>query len=162
MNNDSLPTASSPRPTDNVEVLSQRGLNQGETVPKALQGDIPGAGRTRGKTPLGPNAGGSKSSPKPNTAPEPPVVSDSVTQPLAKGGKPSVPMASVHPEASDNLLEVLRGASIDEEHRTIMSAVVKKVQSAKSGLAEACASLLTGFEVSNQFVRKCYNIESSP
>ena len=73
-----------------------------------------------------------------------------------------MPMASVYPEASDNLLEVLRGASIDEEHRTIMSAVVKNVQSAKSGLTEACASLLTGFEVNNQIVRKCYNIDSSP
>ena len=59
-------------------------------------------------------------------------------------------VASVHPEAPDNLLEALRGASIDEEHRTIMSAVIEKVQSAKSGLTEACASLLTGFEVSNQ------------
>ena len=47
-------------------------------------------------------------------------------------------MTSVHPEASDNLLEALRGTSIDEEHRTVMSAVVKKVQSAKSGLTEAC------------------------
>ena len=162
MNSDSLPTATSPRPTDDVEVLSQRELNQGETVPEAPQGDIPGAGRTRGKTPLGPNAGGSKSSPKPNTAPEPPVVPDSVRQPPAKGGKPSVPMASVHPEASDNLLEALRGASIDEEHRTIMSAVIEKVRSAKSGLTEACASLLTCFEVSNQIIRKCYSIDSSP
>ena len=153
MNSYSLPTASSSRPTDDAEVLSQRGLNQGETVPEALQGDIPGAGRTRGKTPLGPNVGGSKSSPKPNTVPEPPVVLDFVRQPLAKWGKSSVPMASVHPEASDNLLEVLRGASIDEEHHTIMSAVVKKVQSAKSGLTEACASLLTGFEVSNQIIK---------
>ena len=97
MNNDSLPTASSPRPTDDAEVLSQRGLNQGETVPEALQGDIPGVGCTRGKTPLGSNAGGSKSSPKPNTAPEPPVVPDSVRHPLTKGGEPSVLMVSVHP-----------------------------------------------------------------
>ena len=59
-----------------------------------------------------------------------------------------MPMASVHPEASDNLLEALRGASIDEEHHTVMSAVVKKVQSAKSGLTEACAGLLAGFDVS--------------
>ena len=127
MNSDSLPAASSPRPMDDAEVLSQRALNQGETVPEAPQGDITGAGCTSGKTPLGPNAGGSKSSPKPNTAPEPPVVPDSVRQPLAKGGKPSVLMASVHPEASDNLLEVLCGTSIDEEHRTIMSAVIEKV-----------------------------------
>ena len=104
----------------------------------------------------------SKFGPQPNTAPDPPVVPDSVRGPLTKGGEPSVPMVSVHPEASDNLLEALHSASIDEEHRTIMSAVVKKVQSAKSRLTEACASLLTGFEVSNQIIRECYRIDSSP
>ena len=148
MNSDSLPTASSPRPTDNVEVLSQRAPSRGEVVLEAPQGDLPDAGRKGSKTPMGSDDGGSKFGPQPNTAPEPPVVPDSVRQPLAKRGKPPVPMASVHPEASDNLLEALRSASIDEEHRTIMSAVVKKVQSTKNGLAEACASLLTGFEVS--------------
>ena len=61
-----------------------------------------------------------------------------------------------------SLLEVLRSASIDEEHRTIMSAVIEKVQSAKNGLTEACASLLTGFEVRNQNIRKYYRIDSSP
>ena len=59
-----------------------------------------------------------------------------------------MPATPVHPEAPDNMLEALQGASIDEEHRAIMSAVVQKVQSAKSGLTEACTSLLTGFEVS--------------
>ena len=120
MNSDSLPTASTPCLTDNVKVLSQRAPSRGEVVLEAPQGDLPDAGRTRGKTPMGSNAGGSK----------------------------SVSMAFVHPGSLDNLLEVLRGASIDEEHRTIMSAVVQKVQSAKSGLTEACTSLLTGFEVS--------------
>ena len=57
-------------------------------------------------------------------------------------------VSSIYPEAPDILLEALRGASIDEEHRTIMSAVIKKVQYAKSGLTKAYASLLTGFEVS--------------
>ena len=71
-------------------------------------------------------------------------------------------VTSFHPEAPDNLLEALRGASIDEEHHTIMSAVIEKVQSAKNGLTEACASLLTGFEVSNQNMRKYYRIDSSP
>ena len=66
----------------------------------------------------------------------------------SKRGKTPVPVTSVHPEASDNLLGALHGASIDEEHRTIMSVLIKKVKSAKSGLTEACASLLTGFEVS--------------
>ena len=64
-----------------------------------------------------------------------------------------MPVTSVHPEAPNNLLGALRSASIDEEHRTIMSAVIKKVQSAKSGLTEACASLLTGFEVSKEHVK---------
>ena len=51
------------------------------------------------------------------------------------------------------MLEVLNGASIDEEHCTIMSAVIQKVQSAKSGLTEACASLLTGFKVSKEYAK---------
>ena len=63
-----------------------------------------------------------------------------------------MPVTPVQPEAPDNLLEVHEGASIDEEHRTIMSAVVQKVQSAKNGLTEACTSLLTGFEVSKESV----------
>ena len=76
------------------------------------------------------------------------MVPDSGRRPPSKRGKTPVPVTSVQPEAPDNLLGALRNASIDEEHRTIMSAVVQKVQSAKSGLTEACASLLTGFEVS--------------
>ena len=73
-----------------------------------------------------------KSGSQPDTAPKPPKVPDSRRQPLAKEGEPSVPMTSVQPEASDNLLEVFRGASIDEEHRTLMSAVIEKVRSAKA------------------------------
>ena len=71
-------------------------------------------------------------------------------------------MTSVHPEASDNLLEALRDASIDEEHHTIMSTVIERARSAKSGLTEAYASLLIGFEVSNKIVRKYHSIDSSP
>ena len=68
-----------------------------------------------------------------------------------------MPVTPVQPEAPDNLLEALQGASIDEEHRTIMSALVQKVQSAKSGLTEACTSLLTSFEVS----KLCFCRETS-
>ena len=71
-------------------------------------------------------------------------------------------MTSAQPEASDNFLEVLRGASIDDEHRTLMSTVIEKVRFAKSGLTEACTSLLTGFEVSNKSVKKYHPIDSSP
>ena len=143
MDSDPLPTTTSPCPTDNVEVLSQETPGRGETVPEAPQGDLPDSRSKGSKAP-----GGSKFGSQPNTAPNPPAVSDSGRQPPSKRGKPPVPVTSVHPEAPDNLLGALRGASIDEEHRTIMSAVVQKVQSAKSGLTEACASLLTGFEVS--------------
>ena len=41
---------------------------------------------------------------------------------------------------------------MDEEHRTLMSAVIQKVSSAKSGLTEAWTSLLIAFEVSNKNV----------
>ena len=76
------------------------------------------------------------------------MVPDSGRRPPSKRGKTPVPVTSVHLEEPDTLLGALCSASIDEEHRTIMSAVIQKVQSAKSGLTEACASLLTGFEVS--------------
>ena len=108
------------------------------------------------------NGGRSEFGPQPNTAPKTQVVPDSGRQPLSKEGEPPVPMTSVHPEASDNLLETLQGASIDEEHHTLMSTMTAKVRSATSGLTEACASLLTGFEVSDQIMRKYHNIDSSP
>ena len=60
---------------------------------------------------------------------------------------------SIAPEAPDCLLEALRGASMDEEHHTLMSAVIQKVLSTKSGLTETCTSLLTGFEVSKKDVK---------
>ena len=83
----------------------------------------------------------------PDSTPEPAVVPESGGRPLRKKGKTVTPAASVQPEAPDNLLEVLNGASIEEEHRTIMSAVIQKVHLAKSGLTEACSSLLSDFEV---------------
>ena len=111
-------------------------------VLEAPQGDLPDSQPKEGKAPEG-----SKSGPGPDTAPEPSVVLEPDRRRLYKKGKPATPATSVHPEAPDNLLEALNGASIDEEHRTGMSAVIQKVQSAKSGLTEACTSLLTGFEV---------------
>ena len=83
----------------------------------------------------------------PDSAPEPIAAPESGGRPLRKKGKTVTPAASAQPEAPDNLLEALNGASIKEEHRTVMSAVIQKVRLAKSGLTEACNSLLTGFEV---------------
>ena len=123
---DSLPTASTPRDADNAEVGSQEGTHQ-EEAPEAPQGSLPDFA--------------------PDSTPEPAVVPESGRRPLRKKGKTVKPAASVQPEAPDNLLEALNGASIEEEHRTIMSAVIQKVQLAKTGLTEACSSLLSRFEV---------------
>ena len=105
---------------------SQRGTHQ-EEAPGAPSGSIPDFA--------------------PDSTTEPAVVPESGGRPLRKKGKTVTPAASVQPEAPDNLLEALNGASIEEEHRTVMSVVIQKVQLAKSGLTEACSSLLTGFEV---------------
>ena len=83
---------------------------------------------------------------QPNTIPEPSMVPDSGGRPLVREGEPSVSRTSVAHEAPDCLLEALRGTSMDEEHHTLMSTVIRKVLSAKSGLTEACTSLLTGFK----------------
>ena len=122
MNSTSLPTASSPRDADDTAVESQKGPNQEEVVLEAPQGDLPDSGRKGGKTPEG-----SKSGPVPDSVPEPSMVPESCGQPLRKKGKTATPAASVQPEAPDNLLEVLKGASINEEHRIIMSAMIQKV-----------------------------------
>ena len=123
---DSIPTASTPRAAEDAEVGSRERTHQ-EEAPEAPQGSLPDFA--------------------PDSTPEPAVVPESGRRPLRKKGKTVMPAASVQPEAPDNLLEALKGASIEEEHRTIMSAVIQKVQLAKSGLTEACSSLLTGFEV---------------
>ena len=136
----SLPTATSPHPTDDAEVASQQVPSQEEVVLEAPQGDLPDSRHRGDRTPKG-------------TAPEPSTIPDSGRQPPSKRGKPTEPVTSVQPEAPDNLLETLNGASIDKEHRTVMSVVIQKVRSAKSGLTEACASLLTGFEVSKEYVK---------
>ena len=110
-------------------------------VPEGPQGNLPDSRSEGDKAPQG-----SKSGFVPDTAPE--SVPDRGRRTPSKRSKHSEPVASVQPEVPDNLLEVLDDASIDEGHRTIMSMMIHKVQSAKSGLTEACASLLIGFEVS--------------
>ena len=124
---DSLPTASTPRDADDAEVGSREGTRQEEEAPEVPQGNLPDFA--------------------PDSAPEPEVAPESDGRPLLKKGKTATPVAFVQPEAPNSLLEVLNGASIEEEHRTVMSALIQKVQLAKSGLTEAYSSLLTGFEV---------------
>ena len=101
---DSLPTASTPRAADDAEVGSQEGTHQEERAPEVVQDNLPDFAL--------------------DSAPEPTVAPESGGRPLRKKGKTVTPATSVQPEAPDNLLEALRTASIDEEHRTIMSAVI--------------------------------------
>ena len=129
----SVPPAVSPHTADDAEVASRQAPGQEEVVPEDLQGNLPDSRSEGDKAPQG-----SKYGFVPDTAPE--SVPDRGRRTPSKRSKPSEP--------ADNLLEVLDDASIDEGHRTIMSTVIQKVQSAKSGPTEACASLLTGFEVS--------------
>ena len=139
----SVPPAVSPRIADDAEVASQRAPGQEKVVLEEPQGDLPDPRSEGDKTPQG-----SKSGFKPDTVPESSTIPDRGRRTPSKRSKPSEPASSVQPEVPDNLLEVLDGASIDKGHRTIMSTVIQKVQSAKSGLTEAYASLLTGFKVS--------------
>ena len=50
----------------------------------------------------------------------------------------------------DILTGLLERAALSEEHRSLMSAVLKKISSATSGLNEAFTSLLRGFEVCSE------------
>ena len=124
---DSLLTASPPHDADDAEVGSQEGTHQEAEAPEVSQDNLPDFAL--------------------DSAPEPTVAPEFGGRPLHKKGKTVTSAASVQPEAPDNLLEALNGASIKEEHHTVMSAVIQKVQLAKSGLTEACSSLLSGFEV---------------
>ena len=139
----SVPPVVSSRTADDAEVASRQAPGQEEVVLEEPQGNLPDSRSEGDKAPQG-----SKSGFVPDTAPESSTVPDHSWRTPSKRSRPSEPAASVQLEVPDNLLEVLDGASIDKGHRTIMSTVIQKVQSAKSGLTEACASLLTGFEVS--------------
>ena len=117
----------------------------------APEGETSAAGHMGEQIPMETGDGGHvQFGPQPKMVPETYTALKSGEQPPSReGGVPIPPVTSVQPEAPDNLLEALRGASIVDEHRILMGTVVERVQSVKSGLTEACSSLLTGFEVSD-------------
>ena len=159
MHSGSLLAASSPKAMDNTEVSSQRIPGQGETqeaIRVAPEGDTSAAGHMGERILLEIGDGGHiQFGPQPNTIPEAHTAPESGKQPPSKeGGVPIPPVTSVHPEAPDTLLEALQSASIVEEHRTLMGTVIERILFAKSRLAEACTSLLTGFEVCNVIYAK--------
>ena len=83
---DSIPTASTPRDTEDAKVGSREGTQQGE-APEAPQGGLPDFAL--------------------DSTSEPTVVPESGRRPLRTKGKTVTPAASVQPEAPDNLLEAL-------------------------------------------------------
>ena len=114
------------------------------------EGETSAAGHMGEQIPMDIDDGGHvQFGPPPNMVWETYTAPESGEQPPSReGGVHILPVTSVQPEAPDNLLEALRGASIVEEHRILMGTVVERVQSVKRGLTEACTSLLAGFEVS--------------
>ena len=73
--------------------------------------------------------------PKPDTIPETNTTPDSRRQPPStEGCAPIPPATSVQPEVPDTLSVALKNASIIEEHRALMGAVIEKIQSAESGV----------------------------
>ena len=79
-------------------------------------------------------------------ADDPEVSSRSVfSSPDPGKGRQTSPAPSCAP--AEGLKDLLERASIPEEHRMLMNAVIGRISSAESGLYEAARSLLTGFEV---------------
>ena len=72
-----------------------------------------------------------------------PEVSSQTVSPSPAGQGSSAPTGVRLVELQD----LLERASISEDHRTLMSMVIERISSAKSGLYEAVGSLLMGFEV---------------
>ena len=72
-----------------------------------------------------------------------PEVSSRRVSPSPAGPGSSAP-TGVRPV---ELQDLLKRASISEDHRTLMGRVIERISSAESGLYEAVGSLLTGFEV---------------
>ena len=160
------PKAPSPKHVSDLEASSQRDLGQGggaKTVKAAPGGQTSVAGHTREKAPMDTDGGGYlEFGPQLDPVPENNTTPESGRQPPSIEGGAPVPVAtSAQPEVPDTLSAALKSASIVEEHRALMGAVIEKIQSAKSRLNEACISLITGFEVCFE-VKECHSIDSSP
>ena len=83
------------------------------------------------------------SSAAPSCGADDPEVSSRRVSPNPAGPESSAPIR-VRPV---ELQDLLKRASISEDHRTLMSMVIERISSAESGLCETIGSLLTGFEV---------------
>ena len=83
------------------------------------------------------------SSTAPSCRADDPEVSSRRVSPSPAGPESSAPIG-VRPV---ELQDLLKRASISEDHRTLMSTVIERISSAESGLHGAVRNLLAGFEV---------------
>ena len=152
MDSGTPPKAPSPKHVSGTEASSQRDLGQGggdKNVKTTPGGQTLVTRHTGEKAPMDIDSGGYlKFGPPPDTIPETDTTLESGKRPPSPGGGAPIPPATtVQPEVSDTLSAALKSASIIDEHRSLMGVVIEKIQSAESGLNEACISLITGFMV---------------
>ena len=139
MEGDTPPQVSSPNRADDFEVSSRR-VSPDQQVVRGMMKTLPEGDTSVAQGPGSDNKGPGLSGLQPET-----TLGTNEWIPSKGGRTPTA--ASGDPEAPDILTDMLRQASVLEEHRTLMGTVVERVLSVKSGLNEAFTSLLRGFEV---------------
>ena len=130
MESETPPPVSSPNRADDLEVSSRR-VSPDQQVIRGMMKTL-----TEGDTSVAQGPGANNEGPELSGL-RPETTSWTNKRIPSKGGRTPT-SASGGPEAPDILTNMLRQASVSEEHRTLMGTVVKKVLSAKSGLNEAC------------------------
>ena len=131
------PKAPSPSHANDTEVSSQKdsGHGGGGKIAKAMpEGQTSGSEHVGEKIPADVDGGGYlKFSPQSDTIPEANKAPESGGRPPLAGGGVPIPSATfVQLEVLDALLAALKGASIIDEYRVLMGAVIEKIQSAES------------------------------
>ena len=139
MERETPPPVSSPNRADDLEVSSRR-VSPDQQVVRGVMKTLPEGDTSVAEDPGLNDKGPGLSGLQPET-----TLGTDERIPSKGGRTPTA--ASGGPEAPDILTNMLRQASVSEEHRTLMGTVVEKVLSVKNRLNEACASLLRGFEV---------------
>ena len=134
MESDTPSPASSPNRGDDTEVSSRRAPPDRQVVQQTRKA-LPegGASVTQG-------SGIKNDSPEPSGLQPETILGVSGRDPSWEGCTSAA--VSEDPRVPEQLMDLLRRASLSEEHRTLMATVVKRILSAKSGLNEAFTSLL--------------------
>ena len=139
MESDTSSPASSPNRGDDTEVSSRRAPPDRQVVQETKK-VLPegGASVTQG-------SGIKNDGPEPSGL-QPKTILEASKRIPSKERRASAAV-SEDPGVQETLTDMLRRASVSEEHHALMVTVVEKVVSAKSGLNEVFTSLLRGFEV---------------